>query len=106
MNLKGSNLNLLHYSSAELRGETFENFKRKITSVKIISDCPNNTCNSSMDPYIMFNGKVLKCFDQLLNVSEIIIKSSNNICVMDPLPSLGLEEMCGSTYADDKSHYQ
>jgi len=67
-------------------------FMRKITIIrnKIISDCPNNTCNIVIDADIMFNGKMLEIFPSAseVDVKEIITKS----CNLDPLPTCLLKK--------------
>jgi len=86
-NLMGSNsnVNLPHLTSAELLGDKFSNyFIRKTTIIrnKIISDTPNTTGD------IIFNGNMLKIFRPTseVEVNEIIIKSPNKSCDLDPLP--------------------
>ena len=58
-------------------------FMRKITIIrnKIISDCPNNTGNISMDADIMFNGNMLKMFrlSSQAEVKKIITKSTEQV---------------------------
>jgi len=85
-----SNVNLPHFTSTELLMDKFSNyFMRKATIIrnKIISDTPNTTCNISMDADIMFNGNMLKLFRHTseVEVKEIIIKSPNKSCDLDPL---------------------
>jgi len=87
-----SNVNLPHLTSAELLGDKFSSyFMRETTMImnKIISDTPNTTRNISMDANIMFNGNMLEIFRPTseVEVKEIIVKSPNKSCDLDPLPS-------------------
>ena len=93
-NLMGSNsnVNLPHFTSAELLADKFSNyFMRKATIIrnKIISDTPNSTGDIYMDADIMFNGNMLEMFRPTseVEVKEIIIKSPNKSCDLDPLPT-------------------
>ena len=60
-----SDVNLLHFASAELLMETFINFFTKETTIvrnKTISDSANITCNNDMNADIIFNRKLLEMF--------------------------------------------
>ena len=73
-NLMGSNVNLPHFTYAELLVDKFSNqFLRKGTIIrnKIIWDTPNTTGDISMDADIMFNGNMRKMFRL---TSEVEIK--------------------------------
>ena len=61
-------------------------FMKKATIIrnKIISDTPNTTNDISMDSDIMFNGNMLEMFRD--GSEDIIIKSLNKSCHLDPLP--------------------
>ena len=52
-----------------------------------MSDTPNTTGDISMNADIMFNGKILEMFRPTSEVEdkEIIIKSPNKSCDLDPL---------------------
>ena len=93
-NLMGSNsnVNLPHFTSAELLADKFSNyFMRKTTIIrnKIISDTTNTSYHIFMNEDIMFNGNVLEMFRPTseVEVKEIIIKSPNKSCDLDPLPT-------------------
>ena len=89
---------LPRFTSAEILADKFSNyFMRKTTIIKnkIISDTPNTICNISMNAVVMFNGKMVELLRPTseVEVKEIIIKSPNKSCDLNPLPT-GLMKKC------------
>jgi len=87
-----SNVNLPHFTSAELLADKFSNyFMRKATIIrdKIISDTPQSTGVIFMDADIMFNDNMFEMFRSTseVEVKEIKIKSWNKSHDLDPLPT-------------------
>jgi len=85
-----SNVNLPHFTFAELLADKFSNYftsKATLTRNKIILDNPNTTSDISMDADIMFNGNMLELFRPIsvFEVKEITIKYPNKSCDLDPL---------------------
>ena len=78
----------------EKNNEKFDEEKTTIIRNKIISDIPNTTGDISMDANIMFNGNMLEMFRSTskVEVKEIIIKSPNKSCDLDPLSTLLLKK--------------
>ena len=93
-----SNVNLSHLTSNELLADKVGNcFMKKTTIIrnKTISHALNNPFNISMDPDIMFNGKMPELFRSAseVEIKEIITKSLNKSCDLDPL-SIWLLKKC------------
>jgi len=93
-NLMGSNsnVNLTHFTPTELLVDRFSNYfmrKTTITRNKIISDATNTSYHIFMNEDIMFIGYVFEMFRPTseVEVKEIIIKSPNKSCDLDPLPT-------------------
>jgi len=87
-----SNVNLPHFTSAELLADKFNNYFRRKTTIirnKIVSDTSNTTSNISMDADIMFNGNILEMFRPTseVEVKEVIIKFPKKSYDLDPLPT-------------------
>jgi len=85
-----SDVNLPHFTSAELLADKFSNYFMRTATIirnKIISDTSNTTCDISIDADIMFNGNMLEMFRPTseVDVKEIIIKSLNKSRDLDPL---------------------
>ena len=83
-NLMGSNLLVDRFSNYFMR-------KTTITRNKIISDATNTSYHIFMNEDIMFIGYVFEMFRPTseVEVKEIIIKSPNKSCDLDP-PPLGI----------------
>ena len=89
---RNSNVNLPCFTSDELLADKFSNYF--MSRNKIISETPNTIGDISMDADIMFNGNILKMFrpNSEIQVKELIIKSSNKSCDLDPMPTWFLKK--------------
>jgi len=106
-----STIYISHLASAEMLADKFSNYLMTKTTIirnKIVCDHPNTACNISTDADIIFIGNMFELFRPTseVQVKEIIIKSPQKSCELDPMRTWLLQIMSGPPSATDNSHYQ